>query len=115
MTDDFKAVCIMLANCGVRSVFVTYNGSGDDGTVDESMVFMDEEHEDCSDMILNRESTVNLVMDVVYNILSQQDFDWVNNEGGFGVVKLFPLTETFKIEHNTRIEDTEYSEYEGKI
>lgn len=45
------------------------------------------------------------------DFLAYQDIDWYNNEGGFGKVIINAKEGEVKLEHNMRVESSEYSEH----
>ena len=55
-----------------------------------------------------------LIEDFCYALLDYEnfEFDWVNNEGGYGTVYIYVDKNHIKVEHNARISTTEYSERE---
>lgn len=101
-----KDMLKQLRDLGVETVVVVYDGSGDSGCV-EQVTAMGKGKEvhlpgDISDA----------VGEAAERHLEEKGIDWFNNSGGYGTFTLDVKTGKRKLEHNERIEDSEYSEYE---
>lgn len=83
----------------IFKVQVNYSGGGDDGCIDD--VYYQDINEDEIDTDLTKEELDEL-MNLYYKIISKNvEYDWVNNEGGWGMVNI-KFDETFPkviIEH----------------
>lgn len=91
--EDIKLIMI---SHNVNEMHITFSGGGDDGDIN-SIFFIGKE-----DQIINLQNEIekekmDQINDICYNILYEElmekDFDWVNNEGGYGTL-------IYKIEEN---------------
>jgi len=123
-----KPILATHAANGITEIVLRYDGEGDSGSI-ESIVFLNSNSKPRSPTLVegtvealrNEEPPEQSVDDhkelvgVVYALLERQDFDWINNDGGYGEIHIFPATGKATIEHNQRISDTEYSEHEENL
>jgi hypothetical protein len=131
--ESLKEICATLFNAGITSVEVHYDGYGDSGSIDELMLFKGDKQlkdEDVAslglptstvqeynynaksddDKYITKECTlVDKVQDCAYDFLPG---GWEINEGSFGDLKINTETAKATLEHNYRIQETEYSEEE---
>lgn len=78
--NNIKALFISLREKGVKNIHIEYAGSGDSGAIDSIDVFE-------GDYNLTHEEYQS-VEDFAYSILDNYEYDWYNNEGGYGTVKI---------------------------
>jgi len=131
--ESLKEVCTTLFNSGITLVEVHYDGYGDSGQIEYVLLFKgDKKLEDeevaslglptstvqtynykstgDKDRYITKECTlVEKIEDCAYDFLPG---GWEINEGSFGDLKINTETAKATLEHNHRIEETEYSEEE---
>jgi hypothetical protein len=95
-----------LKNMGITELVGEYDGSGDSGSI-ETIYCEDEDGN-----IISIESEVeSRVEEMLYEVLSTNyDYDWYNNEGGYGTVRINIEDKTWKVDGAVRcIEDANAS------
>lgn len=107
-----------LRDLNVSKLEISYSGGGDDGCIDNWGVFRiwpDGKEEWDSDIIID--SFIKAFEDYVYDLLSNViEWDWVNNEGGYGCLTLNVEDEEVKIDHTQRhTEEYHYSENQSQL
>jgi len=131
--ESLKEVCVTLFNAGITSVEVHYDGYGDSGQIEDVLLFKGDkqlkEEEVASlglptstiqeynynakndeNRYVTKECTlVTKIEDCAYDFLPG---GWEINEGSFGDLKINTETAKATLEHNYRIQETEYSEEE---
>jgi hypothetical protein len=131
--ESLKEVCATLFNAGITLVEVHYDGYGDSGQIEYLLLFKgdkqltDEEVVSLGlptstiqeynykstgdkDRYITKECTlVDKIEDCAYDFLPG---GWEINEGSFGDLKINTETAKATLEHNFRIQETEYSEEE---
>ncbi len=131
--ESLKEVCAILFNAGITLVEVNYDGYGDSGSIEYVLFFKGDKQlkdEDVAslglptstlqeynykmtgddDRYITRECTlVEKVTDCAYDFLPG---GWEINEGSFGDLKINTETAKATLEHNHRIQETEYMEEE---
>ena len=89
---------------------VQYSGGGDDGCLDE-VEFFDVNGKPIK--TLDEGKFMSEMDDYIYELIGNQvHYDWINNEGGFGVLIMNLEDNTVNIEHNQRY--TEYHPYNSE-
>lgn len=133
-----KTLLTSLIELGATHAVIDYNGSGDSGQVDLVRVFcgakeINVEKTKKIDFYKSETSynpaaskgkdpwVVKIQKVEVYlsealeliaeELLSYNDIDWYNNDGGYGAVKIDLKKEAITLEHNQRVMSTEYEEY----
>ena len=130
---ELKEVCATLFNAGITLVEVHYDGYGDSGEIEYVLLFKgdkqlkDEEvaslglptstiqeynynAKNDENRYVTKECTlVTKIEDCAYDFLPG---GWEINEGSFGDLKINTETAKATLEHNYRIQETEYSEEE---
>jgi len=114
MTNEEKQrtreVLTQLKNQGYIGVSISFDGAGDEGSITGAKAFTE-------DFILDEmyytdfwqyepEITEDL-RDLGYDILSESDYDWYNNDGGFGSIHISLLTGEVNLDIRIRVTDTE--------
>ena len=131
--ESLKEVCATLFNAGITLVEVHYDGYGDSGQIEYLLLFKgdkqlkDEEVASLGlptstiqeynykstgdkDRYITKECTlVDKIEDCAYDFLPG---GWEINEGSFGDLKINTETAKATLEHNHRIQETEYMEEE---
>ena len=98
----------------ISKIEVYYSGGGDDGCID-SVTYYDH-NENSIDVIMNNEIEPEWD-DLLYNLLNEHiEWDWINNEGGYGTINIDVHTGKVSIDHSQRIvEDYNYDPVESEI
>ena len=134
--ESLKEICATLFNAGITLVEVHYDGYGDSGNIEDVLLFKGDKHlkeEEVAslglptstiqeynynaktptneeDRYITKECTlVDKIEDCAYDFLPG---GWEINEGSFGDLKINTETAKATLEHNYRIQETEYSEEE---
>ena len=100
-----------LKDYNVKLVEIHYDGGGDDGMINDVVYYDDNDigHRGCP-LKKNKVNKSDKLDNYYYQILCDNiDWDWVNNEGGFGHMVIDLLTEEVTIFHSQR--HVEYYEY----
>lgn len=136
--DNVTSTRYALVSQGVRVVSFEFDGSGDDGSVHALWLPLDFPHLSLEEyrsrmleggmpgfgyeksyttssavtqaqtIIDDDPKTRKVLQDMAYYALEHFDGDWVNNEGGYGVVYIDLLTGAFHIEGYTRYTESVY-------
>jgi len=106
--DDLEEAAFVssLKNLGITELVAEYDGSGDSGSI-ETIYCEDEDGN-----IISIESEVeSKVEEMLYEVLSDNyDYDWYNNDGGYGTVRINIEHKTWKVDGAIRtIQDADAS------
>jgi hypothetical protein len=106
-----------LRDLNVSKLEISYSGGGDDGCIDNWAVYTigsNGKEKWNGDIIIN--SFAEEFEDYVYNLLSDViEWDWVNNEGGYGSLIFDIENQEVKIDHSQRhVEEYHYSESQSQ-
>jgi hypothetical protein len=93
---DLSVLCDALQEHDIRSVVVRYQGSGDEGSIDEVEFEPADTH--------LPEWIINTLEDVAERYCPD---GYENNEGGYGSLTVYPLEGLAKLEHSDCYEDSE--------
>jgi hypothetical protein len=102
-----KEAIEQLKAAGARLVEAEYDGSGDEGCVETVTAFGSENKE-----VSITKDVEAAVSEAAEAYLEKHGINWYDGSGGFGKYTLWPSTGKQKLEHNTRVDDTEYDEFE---
>jgi hypothetical protein len=125
--ENVMLIMSRLTEHGIKALKITYDGSGDSGSIDNICYTTKEckTQEDVDDNIpdswdkechishINSELASTLE-DLFYDLLATVE-DWYNNDGGFGIIYLFCLTGEYLIVNNIRETVYETFEHQGKL
>jgi hypothetical protein len=129
MTElEVTGLLFKLADIGITGVFISYEGSGDSGSI-ETITYTTEEIIDISDLeaihdngidynnnLNNLDSSLySEIENFAYDALLNDIEDWYNNEGGFGYVIVHVKSGDYKIFNSVRYYETEEHLHEGKL
>lgn len=91
--EEIKLFFMALEQRGIKELRISYDGSGDSGSVEEShFITMDGDQIDLPEFN-------DTAGDVAYHILNNYyDVDWYNNDGGHGVVIINIIEKTWEID-----------------
>ena len=106
LTIKQKLLLRKLKDHGLSEVSVSYSGGGDDGCIDDiSGYTIDEDGRtkyQGNDGI--PDNFITVFEDLFYDMISKNvEWDWVNNEGGFGSLYINVDTGAITIEHSQRV------------
>ena len=143
MSDDLETMRTALLTAGFRTIGCAFDGSGDEGRINDMVLperYADaladilDDHEAeiprlstyydvatkqfvVPELLLQSTELMTRYLETyqefVYNLLEAFPGDWVNNEGGFGVVYVDLATGTFFIDGEQRYSSTETATAEG--
>jgi len=100
-----------LKDLGIVRVQVHYSGGGDDGCIDSTDAYiLDENGKEKWDTNIVPDDFLTMFEEVLYNFISRNvEWDWVNNDGGYGSLEINVDTGDLTIHHTQRhTEDYEY-------
>ena len=106
-----------LQELNVTSLSIPFDGSGDSGCIDLTEIkFYDQNNDELelesaleNDLLHNAESLGEHILEKHY------DYDWYNNDGGYGTINIDIANKTWNIEGYTRITDVEEANEEGSL
>ena len=106
-----------LQELNITSVSIPFDGSGDSGCIDLTEIkFYDQNNDELelesaleNDLLHNAESLGEHILEKHY------DYDWYNNDGGYGTINIDIANKTWNIEGYTRITDVEEANEEGSL
>jgi hypothetical protein len=95
---------------GYTGVSISFDGSGDDGSINGATAFrgdftLNERVHD--DYYRYEPQITNSLVDLGYAILSNSGYDWYNNDGGYGSIHISLLTGDVQLDIRIRVTDTE--------
>jgi hypothetical protein len=105
------SLCPALKAAKIRFLTAHYDGCGDEGFIESDGIhaYTDAKRTEKAE---NPPFTARQVADAAYDVLEGAYPGWEINEGSFGDVVLDVKNATVKIEHNFRVESSEYYETE---
>lgn len=113
LTIEQKLELKKLRDLDLTKIEIEYNGGGDDGCIDEYNAYkLDHLRKEiyCGDIDLT--SFINAFDEYIYHLLSTTiEWDWVNNEGGYGMLQIDLEKNSISLYHNQRY--TEQHNYHG--
>lgn len=81
--ERVKVFFMALEEKGVKEIQVTYEGSGDSGSIDTARFY------DHNDDEIDLDNFKDEAMDIGYHILNEHyEVDWYNNDGGYGTIHI---------------------------
>jgi hypothetical protein len=91
-----------LKNMGITELVGEYDGSGDSGSIEH--VYCEDEDANTIDV---DDDILSKVEEMLYEVLSDDyQYDWYNNDGGYGTVRINIEDKTWKVDGAVRsIED----------
>lgn len=112
--DTWQKAVVFLKDRGVAKIIVTYEGSGDSGSIDNVLYYDKEDDEHYSSQLDITESQHNDIQNLAYPMLDGIE-DWYNNEGGYGSISIDLDEFTYDIENNIRINQIETYNHNGTL
>lgn len=111
---DLATAMLYLQDIGVKIIIVEYSGGGDSGGIDSLSYYSDLNEE--QDIEVENNDILNLIEKAAYDKLNNPDIeDWYNNDGGWGIIKIYVPSGDYEIENNIRIIDSECYEHYGNL
>ena len=107
-----------LKDNGLVRLEVSYSGGGDDGCIDTYSGYeINEKGEEKWSQNSIPEKFQHEFDDYIYDFISDNiEWDWINNDGGYGIVDIDLETGKMIISHSQRhIEDYHYDSIESEI
>ena len=103
-----------LKDLGIVRVQVHYSGGGDDGCIDSTDAYiLNEKGQEKWDRDIVPDDFLAMFEEALYNFISRNvEWDWVNNDGGYGTLEINVDTGELTIHHSQR--HTENYEYPVK-
>jgi Family of unknown function (DUF6878) len=102
----------VLKAADVEQLVVHYDGEGDSGQIEEASIIVKGSADKVPLSSIPALADENAIQDAVYGVLEEKHAGWEINEGSFGDVVLHVADSRIVIEHNHRIETSEYQEDE---
>lgn len=116
----------VLAQHGITSVAVTFDGCGDTGQIESIEVTGEREDAELppdmialrraswgmADPAVDRLSTHDAIEALVFDLLGETHAGWENNDGAYGTFRFDTAERTITLEYNERRTETDYFEHE---
>lgn len=112
--DTWQKAVVFLKDRGITKIIVTYEGSGDSGSIDNVLYYDKEDDEHYCAQLGITESQHNDIENLAYPMLDGIE-DWYNNEGGYGGITIDLDEFTYDIENNIRITEVETYNHNGTL
>lgn len=90
----------------IENLEISFSGSGDSGDID----FIDGIPDEIENVDFYGKRFISFVNDFAYHVLQLSGYDWYNNDGGYGTVKINSSEGTVHLDMH--IARTEYDNYE---
>lgn len=128
-TADKNALLDFLAANGVSKLEVSFDGSGDEGSTTDTLVYVKSE----DGLVLDDENNVleldytkpvgededeitsklsSYLDDLTYDLLEQNHSGWENNDGGYGELVIDVIERKIKLQMHERVVETEDTDTE---
>lgn len=92
--DDNRDVMRFFASLGIIKITIDFDGSGDSGQVNDiSIEGLVDKPENIKPPELGGKTIRQFVDDYADRLLEQSQYDWYNNDGGFGDITIRPGAE----------------------
>ena len=104
LTIEQKLQLKKLRDLDVTKVEINYNGGGDDGCIDDFTAYtLNNKGQETYNRDIDLNSFEETFVDYIYELLSKTiEWDWVNNDGGYGTLIINMEEESISINHNQR-------------
>lgn len=112
-----KKYIIKAKNEGYKYIIITYEGSGDSGTIEDVGMSNDipgSVWEDFSGKKIEGEDR-EAIEEWAYDEALSNVSDWYNNDGGYGIITINVDDGTFQVENNLRVMDILIESHSGKL
>jgi len=106
-----------LQELNITSVSIPFDGSGDSGCIDLTEIkFYDQNNDELELESALENDLTGYAGSLGEHILEKHyDYDWYNNDGGYGTINIDIANKTWNIEGYTRITDVEEANEEGSL
>lgn len=114
--DTNKEKFAFLASLGVIKIVATFDGGGDSGQVNDISVegLAEDKWRALKPAELDGGTLEKFVDDLIDQLLEQTNYDWYNNDGGYGEIIITPgADEPLHIDMNIRITASQLYEFKG--
>jgi len=101
-----RAVLTQLKNEGYTGVSISFDGAGDSGSITGAKAFTGDfilEDRYHNDFWEYEPQITEDLKDLGYDILSESDYDWYNNDGGYGSIHISLLTGEVHLDIRIRV------------
>lgn len=112
--DTWQKAVVFLKDIGITKIRVTYEGSGDSGSIDNVVYHHKEGYEYYSTQFNITDSQNDDIQNLAYPMLDGIE-DWYNNEGGYGSITIDLDEFIYDIENNIRITEIETYKHNGSL
>ena len=104
LTIEQKLQLKKLRDLDVTKVEISYSGGGDDGCIDDFTAYtLNNKGEETYNRDINLTPFSDAFDNYIYELLSKTiEWDWVNNDGGYGTLIMNMEEESISINHNQR-------------
>jgi len=112
--DTWQKAVVFLKDRGITKITVTYEGSGDSGSIEDCLYYDAEDDEYYRAQIGITDEQHDSIINLVYPMLDDIE-DWYNNDGGYGTVTIHLNDFTYSIENNIRVTEIETYNHNGTL
>lgn len=118
---SIKVLFASLVEKGIAVVEIDFDGSGDSGSIEEDNAKFYQAGNDGELTLIEDENLISediqkQLIKLGYHILdSYYDYDWYNNEGGYGTININLQERKWDIEGYQRIESVEEANEDGEL
>ena len=109
----WQEAVLYLKDRGVTKIIVSYEGSGDSGSIDGINYYKGEDSFSYSDLDISYDMDDKL-QNLCYPMLDDIE-DWYNNDGGYGTITIDLDKLHYDIANHVRYTNYEKYEHEGKL
>jgi hypothetical protein len=104
LTLKEKIAIQKLRDNNIASLVVSYSGGGDDGCIDD--ITCNDHNDKAVDYNDPKSGLLNSLEDYLYELLSEEiEWDWINNDGGWGSLTINLDTGESVIDHTQRVSE----------
>ena len=118
---SIKVLFASLVEKGIAVVEIDFDGSGDSGSIEEDNAKFYQAGNDGELTLIEDENLISKdiqqqLVNLGYHILNDYyDYDWYNNEGGYGTININLQERKWDIEGYQRIESVEEANGDGEL
>jgi hypothetical protein len=108
---EFKRIKFELRSLGIKKVYIHFNGSGDDGDIEDIEFENDSQSNGQYDTVTTLNPThIGKLKDLAYDMIddkvnNEYGGDWINNDGGYGNICLDIDKNEYTLDYNQRTTD----------
>lgn len=121
--NNMTSTLLQLADLGVTGIYLTFEGGGDSGAIENILYTKDEcldfnfamdNFESSTLKDLSKELSARIEEFADHHIIQEYE-DWWNNDGGYGTLKIMVPSGKFILENNIRFTDYEEYSHSGNL